>query len=194
MNANQTVDLSKLPDDLPRPVDDGAARHLVGMRLPHISLPSTRGGVVDVGSFQGHVTLFCYPRTGVPGVPLLDGWDQIPGARGCTPQACSFRDRYQELKGLGTEVFGISTQTTDYQQEMATRLHLPFAVLSDSQLQFQKALDLPVFEAAGMVLLKRLTLIAKDGVVVAVHYPIFPPDSDSPWVVELLRGSGGCKL
>jgi peroxiredoxin len=133
------------------------------------------------------LVIYCYPMTGQPNVPLPEGWDQIPGARGCTPQSCSFRDHYQELGDLGAEVIGLSVQTTQYQKEMADRLHLPFPVVSDVQYAFQKALNLPTFEAAGMTLLKRVTLIANQGVIEAVHYPIFPSDSDAPWVVQYLK-------
>jgi peroxiredoxin len=125
--------------------------------------------------------------TGQPNVALPDGWDQIPGARGCTPQSCSYRDHYLELKALGAEVVGLSVQSTDYQKEMADRLHLPFPVVSDKDYQFQKALNMPTFVAAGMTLLKRVTLIANHGVIEAVHYPIFPSDSDAAWVIDYLK-------
>jgi peroxiredoxin len=125
--------------------------------------------------------------TGQPNVPLPDGWDQIPGARGCTPQSCSFRDHYQELRSLGADVVGLSVQSTEYQQEMADRLHLPFPVLSDADYRFQQALRLPTFVAAGMTLLKRITLIANDGMIEAIHYPIFPSDSDPAWVIDYLK-------
>lgn len=132
--------------------------------------------------------LYCYPRTGTPNTSLPEGWDQISGARGCTPQSCAYRDHYKELKELGAEVFGLSVQTTEYQTEMLNRLHLPFPVLSDEHFEFQRALNLPKFEVAGMTLLKRLTLIVQDGVVEAVHYPVFPSDSDPAWVMDKLRG------
>jgi peroxiredoxin len=125
--------------------------------------------------------------TGQPNVALPDGWDQIPGARGCTPQSCSFRDHYQELQSLGAQVVGLSVQSTANQQEMADRLHLPFPIVSDVDYQFQRALQLPTFVAAGMNLLKRITLIANDGVIEAVHYPIFPSDSDPAWVINYLK-------
>lgn len=181
------TNLSQLPADLPIPQDDDAAMHLIGMTLPNISRMATDGNHVDPSSHKDFLVIYCYPMTGQPDVPLPDGWDQIPGARGCTPQSCAFRDHYQELKALKAEVLGLSTQKTDYQKEMAERLHLPFAVLSDSDLTFQKALDLPTFVAAGMTLLKRLTIIAKNGKIVAVHYPIFPSDSDPAWVIDYLK-------
>ncbi|MBI1326579.1 MAG: redoxin family protein [Alphaproteobacteria bacterium] len=180
-------DLSKTPDDLPRPIDDGAANHLVGMALPDIQLASTAGDMVNLRTHAKNLVIYCYPMTGRPDVPLPEGWDQIPGARGCTPQSCAFRDHYKELKDLNADVVGLSVQTTDYQQEMVERLHLPFPVLSDKDFLFQKALNLPVFVAAGITLLKRLTLIVEDGKIAAVHYPIFPSDSDPAWVIAYLQ-------
>lgn len=181
------VDLTKIPENLPIPQDDGAVKHLVGTSLPSLSLPATNGELIDIGSFKDFLVIYCYPMTGQPDVPLPEGWDQIPGARGCTPQSCSFRDHYQELKALKAEVLGLSVQTTDYQKEMAERLHLPFLVVSDVDFKFQKALKLPTFLAGGMTLLKRVTIIAKDGKIVAVHYPIFPSDSDPAWVIDYLE-------
>lgn len=183
------TNLNQLPTDLPIPQDDGAANHLVGMRIPSISLTATTGEQFGLGNIAGRLVIYCYPMTGQPNVALPDGWDQIPGARGCTPQSCSFRDHYQELRALGAEVVGLSVQSTDYQKEMADRLHLPFAVLSDVDYQFQQALKLPTFVAAGMTLLKRITLIVNDGVIEAVHYPIFPSDSDPAWVINFLKSN-----
>lgn len=183
------TNLNQLPTDLPIPQDDGAAKHLVGMRLPAISLNTTTGKQLNPGEIKGRLVIYCYPMTGQPNVALPDGWDQIPGARGCTPQSCSFRDHYQELRSLGADVVGLSVQSTEYQQEMADRLHLPFAVLSDVDYQFQQALQLPTFVAAGMTLLKRITLVANDGVIEAVHYPIFPSDSDPVWVIDYLTNN-----
>ena len=180
-------DYTSTPDNLPVPQDDGAADHLLGMRLPALALSSTLGGQVDVSALSGYVLIYCYPMTGQPGVPLPPGWDQIPGARGCTPQTTAYRDHYSELEEIGVQVFGLSTQTTDYQLEMAQRLHLPFAVLSDEHMLFAQALRLPTFHTSGMHLLKRLTLIAKDGEVVAVKYPIFPSNSDAAWALDWLR-------
>jgi peroxiredoxin len=181
------TNLNQLPSDLPIPQDDGAANHLVGMRLPAISLGATTDGQFNLGEFKGRLVIYCYPRTGQPNVALPDGWDQIPGARGCTPQSCSFRDHYQELRSLGAEVVGLSVQSTEYQQEMADRLHLPFPVLSDVDYQLQQALKLPTFVASGMILLRRITLIVNQGVIEAVHYPIFPSDSDPAWVIDYLK-------
>ena len=124
--------------------------------------------------------------TGKPGVPLPEGWDEIPGARGCTPQSCSFRDHHAELSLLGADVFGMSTQNNEYQKEMAERLHLPFLVLSDENFKFCEVMKLPTFEVKGMRLLKRVTMIAENDTVIKVHYPIFPSDSDAPWVIEQL--------
>ncbi|MBW8617232.1 MAG: peroxiredoxin [Hyphomicrobiales bacterium] len=181
------IDLTKTPDNLPIPKDDKAADHLIGMTLPNLSLLGTNGKLINIGSFKDFLVIYCYPMTGQPNVALPEGWDQIPGARGCTPQSCSFRDHYQELKALKAEVVGLSVQSNDYQKEMAERLHLPFAVVSDADFKFQKALNLPTFIAAGMTLLKRLTIIAKDGKIVAVHYPIFPSDGDPAWVIDYLK-------
>jgi peroxiredoxin len=183
------TNLNQLPTDLPIPQDDGAANHLVGMRMPDLFLRATTNKQFNPGDFKGRLVIYCYPMTGRPDVALPEGWDQIPGARGCTPQSCSFRDHYQELQALGAEVVGLSVQSTEYQQEMADRLHLPFPVLSDVDYQFQRALQLPTFVAAGMTLLKRITLIVNDGVIEAVHYPIFPSDSDPAWVVGHLKNT-----
>lgn len=181
------TNLNQVPANLPVPIDDGLADHLVGMKLPSLSLVATNGTKINLSQVQGRFVLYCYPRTGTPNTSLPEGWDQIPGARGCTPQSCAYRDHYQELKALGAEVFGLSVQKTEYQTEMVNRLHLPFPVLSDEYFEFQRALNLPTFEVAGMTLLKRLTLIVKDGVVVAVHYPVFPSDSDPTWVMNYLN-------
>ena len=181
------TNLNQLPTDLPVPQDDGACNHLVGMPLPNVALLATDGSMVNLSQLAGRLVIYCYPMTGQPNVPLPEGWDQIPGARGCTPQSCSFRDHYQELQAIHANVFGLSVQSTEYQREMATRLHLPFQVLSDEQYQFQKALNLPTFVAAGMTLLKRVTLISHQGRIEAVHYPIFPSDSDPAWVLDYLR-------
>ena len=181
------TNLNQIPPNLPVPVDDGLADHLVGMKLPSLSLVATNGTKIDLSQVQGRFVVYCYPRTGTPNTSLPEGWDQIPGARGCTPQSCAYRDHYQELKALGAEVFGLSVQTTEYQTEMVNRLHLPFPVLSDQHYEFQRALNLPTFEVAGMTLLKRLTLIVQDGVVEAVHYPVFPSDSDPAWVLDRLQ-------
>ena len=182
--------LERLPADLPPPLDDGGARHLPGMALPHCQLASTRGGWIDPAAITGRVILYCYPMTGRPGMPLPDGWDEIPGARGCTPQACAFRDHHAELRALGTQVFGLSVQTNDYQQEAAQRLHLPFALLSDAGYEFTDALRLPTFEADGRRLNKRITLIARDGRIEHCFYPVFPPDKSSEQVLDWLRQQG----
>jgi peroxiredoxin len=181
------TNLNQLPTDLPVPQDDGACNHLVGMTLPNVALLATDGSMVNLSQLAGRLVIYCYPMTGQPNVPLPEGWDQIPGARGCTPQSCAFRDHYQELQALHANVFGLSVQSTEYQREMATRLHLPFQVLSDEQYQFQKALNLPTFVAAGMTLLKRVTFISQQGRIEAVHYPIFPSDSDPAWVLDYLK-------
>ena len=177
---------------LPAPADDGAARHLPGVRMPSLPLPSTDGGSVDLSALPGRVVVYAYPRTGRPGVENPDGWDLIPGARGCTPQSCSFRDHFAELKGLGVDrLFGLSTQETAYQREAAGRLRLPFAILSDGNLALAVALRLPTFEVDGMTLLKRLTLVIKDGTIEHVFYPVFPPDRNAAEVLEWLAAGAG---
>jgi peroxiredoxin len=181
------TNVNELPADLPVPLDDGSTDHLKGMKLPKVSLQASNGKRIDLADIRSRLVIYCYPMTGQPNVALPDGWDQIPGARGCTPQSCSFRDHYQELQALGAEVIGLSVQTTEYQKEMADRLHLPFPIVSDVEYQFQKALIMPTFVTAGMTLLKRVTLIANHGVIEAVHYPIFPSDSDAAWVVSYLK-------
>jgi peroxiredoxin len=182
------LDLHALPADLPVPVDDGATRHLPGRRLPALGLSSTAGRQVQLDALgPGWTVLYAYPRTGHPDEPGPPDWDAIPGARGCTPQACSYRDHHGELRALGAEVFGLSTQTTAYQQEMARRLQLPYEVLSDAEFRLTEALALPTFEAGGMRLLKRFTLLVRAGRIEACFYPVFPPDADAEQVVAWLR-------
>ncbi|SRR5579885_2653309 len=177
-----------LPPNLPRPVDDGAANHLRGARIPQISLRCSSGRTVDLSLLTTPRTvIYCYPMTGVPGKPLPEGWDLIPGARGCTPQTCGFRDHYAELMDLNAALFGLSTQSTEYQLEMAQRLHVPFEILSDAEFRFCDALRLPTFQINGMRLLKRLTLIVRDGRIEHVIYPVFPPDENAKAVLKWLR-------
>lgn len=180
-----------LPAGIPVPRDDGAARHLTGMALPDLALPATDGTAVDLASLPGRTVVYIYPRTGVPGVDPPEGWDMIPGARGCTPQSCSFRDHFQELEALGVDhVFGLSTQDTAYQQEAVARLHLPFPVLSDEKLALAKLLTLPTFTVAGMTLLRRMVLVIDDGAITHVFYPVFPPDKSAADVVAWLKRRG----
>ena len=184
-----THDPTVLPPDIPIPQDDGATRHLQGIKLPALALAATDGSRVDLASLSGRTVVYVYPRTGRPGVALPDGWDAIPGARGCTPQSCSFRDHFGALKALGVaRVFGLSTQDSDYQREAVERLHLPFPVLSDADLSFTRALELPTFEVDGMTLIKRLTLVLHDGGIEHVFYPVFPPDKHAAEVIDWLRG------
>src|ERR1700730_2673582 len=165
---------------IPRPADDGAASHLVGMRLPSFRLPATDGTIVDLAQLPDLVVVYAYPRTGIPGIENPAGWDLIPGARGCTPQSCSFRDHFAELKALGVKhLFGLSVQDTAYQREVVDRLHLPFSILSDQHLELTRALRLPTFETGGMTLLKRLTLVVNDRKIEHVFYPVFPPDRNA---------------
>jgi len=182
-----STDYSQMPKDLPVPIDDGAAAHLVGLELPNVSLVSTNSTNINIRGLKGRWVIYVYPMTGRPGVPLPDGWDGIPGARGCTPQSCSFRDHYAELKALHTGVFGLSTQRSEYQREARDRLHLPFELLSDSGLQLKDALRLPTFTVAGMELYKRLTLVTRNGRIEKVFYPVFPPDQSAAEVLSWLR-------
>jgi peroxiredoxin len=188
----RTDNLYTLPNELPKPKDDGACAHLVGLAIPQVSLASTSGGFVSPREIGSDFTvLYCYPRTGRPDAAPIGGtefWNAIPGARGCTPQSCSYRDHYNELQSLGASVFGLSTQTTDYQREAVQRLHLPFPLLSDSNGAFSGPLRLPQFEVEGVRLLKRLTLIIDwQGRILHCIYPVFPPDQDASTVVAWLR-------
>lgn len=189
----RTDNLYQLPSGLPEPVDDGSCAHLAGMRVPSIALAATDGTSVDLSQVPGWTVVYCYPRTGRPDEAPPQGWDAIPGARGCTPQSCGFRDHYQEMRDLGVDaVFGLSTQDTAYQQELVERLHLPFRILSDERLELAGALSLPTFEVGGMTLIKRLTLVVHDGAIEHVFYPVFPPDTSAPtvihWLVERKAG------
>jgi len=179
-----------LPADIPAPQDDGAADHLTGLKLPSLPLAATDGASVDLSKLPGRTVVYIYPRTGVPGQPLPEGWDQIPGARGCTPQSCSFRDHFAELKRLGVaHLYGLSTQDTAYQREAVDRLHLPFPVLSDERLELARAINLPTFTTSGMTLLKRMALVIDDGVISKVFYPVFPPDKNAAEVIAWLQAS-----
>ncbi|HEY6779014.1 MAG TPA: peroxiredoxin [Thermoleophilaceae bacterium] len=180
-------DIHTLPPDLPAPEDDGAADHLPGMPMPAIALASTTGGEVRLDELPGRTVLFCYPRTGRPDQELPPGWNAIPGARGCTPETCGFRDRHEHFTDLGARVLALSTQDTHYQREMAERLELPFEVLSDADLRLVRALRVPTFEVDGMTLIKRLTLIVSDGEIEHVFYPVFPPDTHAGEVLDWLR-------
>ncbi len=179
-----------LPDNLPVPIDDGGARHLTGATLPDIALAATDGAQVNLARLKGRTVVYVYPRTGRPGQPLPEGWDGIPGARGCTPQSCAFRDHFAEIKRLGVaQLYGLSTQPTDYQREAVERLHLPFAILSDADLALTHALDLPTFTVSGMVLIKRMAWVIDDGVIGHVFYPVFPPDRNAGDVVAWLASN-----
>jgi peroxiredoxin len=179
-------EFSQLPDGLPVPQDDGAAAHLTGMAIPSLRLPSTRR--FDLAEAAGRLVAYVYPRTGVPGEPLIEGWDDIPGARGCTPQSCAYRDAMAEFERLGASVIGISAQTPAEQREFADREHIPFPLLSDNRLALAgEPLRLPTFEAGGLTLYRRLTLVAEAGRIVKVFYPVFPPDRDAAEVLAWLN-------
>lgn len=201
--ARVSANFTQLPADLPVPEDDGAADHLAGLPVPELSLPSTQGGAVDLAAAAAdpadvaalsamrtqlrHLVIYVYPRTGRPGEPLPDGWDDIPGARGCTPQSCAYRDSLAELADQGAAVIGISAQSPTEQREFAEREHIPFPLLSDAGLRLADELRLPTFEVEGMTLYKRLTLIAEHGALVKAFYPVFPPDRDAAAVLSWLR-------
>lgn len=183
------MDYLTLPPDLPVPQNDGAADHLPGRAAPHLALPSTGGETIYLDALgPGRTVLYLYPLTGRPGTDLPEGWDLIPGARGCTPEASGFRDHYRDLLAAGAaRVYGLSSQDTGYQREAATRLHLPFQMLSDPDLSLASALGLPTFQADGLTLYKRLTMILSDGVIEHVFYPVFPPDQHAGQVLSWLR-------
>ncbi len=178
-------EFSSLPAGLPVPADDGAADHLPGAPLPPLSLPSTAGGEANLAQLTaGRLVAYVYPRTGTPGEPSPAGWDDIPGARGCTPQSCAYRDSLAEFERLGAAVVGISAQSAEEQREFARREHIPFPLLSDSELRLAVDLGLPTFEAGGMTLYRRLTLVADAGAIVKAFYPVFPPDRDAAEVLS----------
>ena len=181
------TDLSQVPDDLPRPLDDGACDHLVGEQLPLLTLSAHDGRQVELGGLNGISVLFCYPMTGKPGVPLPANWDQIPGARGCTPQSCTYRDNFDRFVHHSAAIYGVSTQHSDDQREAAIRLNLPYRLLSDQDLLFASALRLPTFSVGDLTLIRRLTLICHNGIIVQSFYPIFPSDSDVPDVIQWLE-------
>jgi peroxiredoxin len=180
------TDIHEVPEGLPEPKDDGACDHLPGMKLPSVSLTSTSGDHIDLSALAGTTVVYCYPLTGRPDRKLPQGWDEIPGARGCTPQSCAFRDHHAELKDLGSRVFGLSAQSTAYQREAAERLNLPYGLLSDEDLEFAEALGLPTFEADGMILIKRLTLVIENGEILKAFYPVFPPGRNAEEVIGWL--------
>jgi peroxiredoxin len=184
-------DFTRLPADLPVPEDDGAASHLPGTAMPALTLSATDGSEVRLADpGPGRTVLYGYPMIGQPGVALPDGWDQIPGARGCTPESCGFRDHHADLLAAGAaRVFGLSSQSTGQQAEAAGRLQLPFAILSDQSLALAAALGLPTFEAGGMTLYKRLTMIVAGGSIEHVFYPVFPPDQHAGEVLRWLQAN-----
>jgi peroxiredoxin len=188
--ADVLHDPTQLPGDLPVPQDDGGARHLTGMKLPDIALAATHGSPANLSKLKGRTVVYVYPRTGRPGQALPTGWDAIPGARGCTPQSCGFRDHFADLKSLGvTALYGLSTQDSAYQREAVARLHLPFAILSDADLTLTRAMRLPTFAVDGMELAKRMAWVIDDGTMTKVFYPVFPPDRSASEVVSWLRDS-----
>jgi GrxC family glutaredoxin len=187
--SHQTTNPHHLPDDLPRPVDDGGADHLTGTPMPSVTLRATTGELVDLSTLPGRTVVYAYPMTGVPGVELPPGWTDIPGARGCTPQTLSFQAEKDVFAALGATIFGLSTQTTDYQKELSDRLGLSFPILSDAEFKLTDALRLPTMIVEGMRLTKRLTLIIKDGMIEHVFYPVFPPNKSAGEVIAWLQAN-----
>jgi peroxiredoxin len=183
-----SAEFTELPADLPLPEDDGAADHLAGLAVPALSLPSTEGGEVDLAApATGTLVAYVYPRTGVPGEPLIEGWDDIPGARGCTPQSCAYRDALADFEALSASVVGISAQSVAEQAEFGARERIPFPLLADPGLLLAESLGLPTFVAGGMTLYRRLTLVAEAGTIVKAFYPVFPPDRNAAEVLGWLR-------
>jgi peroxiredoxin len=185
------MSIYQLPDDLPIPVDDGAADHLGGLEIPGLVLDSSKGPVDLAELAARRAVLYVYPATGIPGRPTPDGWDAIPGARGCTPQSCAFRDHAGDLAELGARVAGLSAQPLEQQIEFAQREHMPFPVVADPRLELGDALGLPTFEFGGATLYKRITLVLEAGRVTKVFYPVFPPDRNAADVVAWLRERNG---
>ena len=181
--------LQSIPSDLPVPIDDGASKHLEGKNLPNIELPSTNGMLVNCSQIQGWLVIFCFPMTGRPGRILPDGWIDTPGAAGCTPQNCSFRDNYEVLRDMSVTLLGLSTQPREYQAEVVSRLHLPYKLVSDASYQFSESLGLPMLFIENLRLTKRITLIAKDGLIKKCFYPVFPPDKNVDDVIEWLSNN-----
>lgn len=187
-----TPDYTSLPDDLPVPEDDGGAAHLVGSAIPDVALAATAGGVVELAKLTGRAVIYAYPRTGVPDEPVFhEDWEMIPGARGCTPESCAFRDHHAELQAAGAVVFGLSTQDTGFQRQAVERLHLPFSLLSDDRLELTRALNMPTFNVNGLTLLKRLTLVIRDARIEHVFYPVFPPNTHAEDVLAWLQANQG---
>jgi peroxiredoxin len=185
-------DYTALPDDLPVPADDGAADHLPGTPLPQLALPATTGGELDLVALGAErLVAYVYPRTGVPGEPLPAGWDDIPGARGCTPQSCAYRDSLAGFERHGARLVGISAQSEAEQAEFATREHIPYPLLADPGLRLAAALRLPTFEVEDLILYRRLTFVAEAGEIVKAFYPVFPPDRDAAEVLSWLARPSG---
>ncbi|MES2498981.1 MAG: peroxiredoxin [Pseudomonadota bacterium] len=181
------MNLAELPNDLPVPFNDGAASHLTGQYLPDIQLTATNGEIVRLNQLKAKYVIYIYPMTGQPNIALPDGWDNIPGARGCTPQSCSFRDHADELEKLDSKIFGLSSQKTQYQSEVKNRLHLPFELLSDDSFLLKETLGLPTFHAGNIELYKRLTMIIEHGQIIKTFYPVFPPDKNADDVIAWLK-------
>lgn len=186
-NRMNTKNFLTLPDHLPAPEDDGACAHLDGIKVPAVPLAGTMGSDISLGEETGLVVVYFYPMTGKPDAPPMAGWNDIPGARGCTPQACAFRDHHSDLLNLGAKVYGVSSQSSEDQKEAVDRLHLPFELLSDGHFALSRALNLPTFEYESLRLIKRLTLIINNGTIIKVFYPVFPPNENAANVIAWIR-------
>ncbi len=180
-------DLNEIPEGLPIPTDDGACDHLKDASLPELILRTTSDRLIDLSQLQIPTLIFFYPRTGEPSKPAPADWDLIPGARGCTPQSCGFRDLYSEFKSLGFQVFGASSQSTDYQKEFVSRNHIPFEIISDEKFELTNKLNLPTFTYNGTKLIKRMAWVVNEGKINKVFYPVFPPNENASRVLEYLR-------
>ena len=180
------MSLYRLPEGLPVPEDDGACDHLLGQMLPQLTLESSQGPVSLRALSMDRLVLYVYPRTGRPDTPAGTEWDAIPGARGCTPQSCAFRDHAAELADLGAAVAGLSAQPLEEQVEFAERNHISYPVIADPERKLGAALRLPTFEYDGMTLYKRVTLVVEACAVAKVFYPVFPPDRNAADVVTWL--------
>jgi peroxiredoxin len=181
--------LEYLPDGLPEPIDDGSCKHLLGLAIPNLKLKSTDGNHIKLNAIRNRLVIYLYPMTGPSEIPLPKGWDEIPGARGCTPQACSFRNHYEELKELKVSIYGMSTQNSEFQLKEKERIHLPFELLSDENIEFAKSLKLPLHYVDDLILHKRVTLIFENGKIVKYFYPVFPPDKNVDEVINWLKSN-----
>jgi len=171
------------------PIDDGKCDHLFNMTLPQLSLLSTSNNTIDLSKLEGLTVFYFYPRMGRPDIETPAGWGDIPGASGCTPQTCSFKDQHEDFSRLEVDVYGVSTQASSYQKEAVDRLSLPFDILSDEDLNLTEMLNLPTFEVEGVILTKRVTLICQDSKIIKVFYPVYPPKENAQEVIVYIKNN-----